>query len=117
MIARHLNNFKAKIVSIFRDDGFPELTFDDFKQLDLSPYKWIHFEVMSSNVIIMSPTHHQTRGDKSDLVKMIQRVTEFNHGFPQDKRITISLEFEKYREAVIELMPLADVVSKPPVGF
>ena len=54
----------------------------------------------------------QTRGDESDLVKMIQRVIEFNLGFPQDKRITISLEFEKYREAVLELMPLADVVSK-----
>ena len=40
---------------------------------------------------------------------MVQRIIEYN--LSQDRKITISLEFEKYRETVLEFMPLADVVS------
>lgn len=77
----------------YRD--FPELTFNDFKQLNLSAYSWIHFE---------------GRKDEADVQKMIQRVMEFNANLSEERRITISMEFERPREALIPLMSLPDVL-------
>lgn len=43
---------------------------------------------------------------------MIQRVMEFNANLSEERRITISMEFERPREALIPLMSLPDVVSE-----
>jgi len=42
---------------------------------------------------------------------MIQRVMKFNSDLTEDKRITISMEFERPREALVPLMSLPDIVS------
>ena len=43
---------------------------------------------------------------------MIQKVMEYNSSLTEGgKRITISMEFERPREALIPLMSLPDVVS------
>ena len=45
---------------------------------------------------------------------MIQRVKEYNANLAEGgRRITISMEFERPREALIPLMSLPDVVSRP----
>ena len=54
----------------------------------------------------------QGRKDEADIQKMIQRVMEFNSNLSEDRRITISMEFERPREALIPLMSLPDVVSE-----
>ena len=54
----------------------------------------------------------QGRKDEADIQKMIHRVMEFNCSVSEDRRITISMEFEKPREALIPLMSLPDVVSE-----
>ena len=43
---------------------------------------------------------------------MIHRVMEFNANLNEERRITISMEFERPREALIPLMFLPDVVSE-----
>ena len=43
---------------------------------------------------------------------MIHRVMEFNANLNEERRITISMEFERPREALIPLMSLPDVVSE-----
>lgn len=54
----------------------------------------------------------QGRKDEADVHKMIQRVMEYNCNLTEeDRKITISMEFERPREALIPLMSLPDVVS------
>ena len=54
----------------------------------------------------------QGRKDEADIQKMMRRVVEFNCSISEDRRITISMEFEKPRDALIPLMSLPDVVSE-----
>lgn len=54
----------------------------------------------------------QGRKDEADIHKMIQRVMEYNSNLTKEnRRITISMEFERPRQALIPLMSLPDVVS------
>ena len=43
-------------------------------------------------------------------LKMIQRVEEHNASAPPARRITVSVEMEKPREPLYQLLPHADVV-------
>lgn len=51
------------------------------------------------------------RKDEADIHKMIQRVMQFNSNLTEDKQITISMEFERPRQALVPLMSSPDVVG------
>ncbi|XP_014486628.1 PREDICTED: ketohexokinase-like isoform X2 [Dinoponera quadriceps] len=80
---------------------FPELTYRDFDTLDLGEYSWIHFEGRNFDQVLT----------------MIQRVKNYNnslntaHGRDAKYRapITISVELERPRSELLDLLNHADV--------
>lgn len=79
---------------IHSNKNLPELTVQDFARLDLTPYRWVHFE-----------------GRNVEAVKsMVGLVRAHNEGVTGPP-ITCSVEIEKARPELEALIPLADVVS------
>ncbi|XP_068135888.1 ketohexokinase isoform X4 [Hyperolius riggenbachi] len=74
--------------------NLPDVSAEDFQKVDLSPFRWIHWEGRNAG----------------DQVKMIQRVEEHNNNCPADQRITISVEIEKEREELFQLFQHGDLV-------
>ncbi|XP_061788804.1 ketohexokinase isoform X6 [Nerophis lumbriciformis] len=72
----------------------PDVTAEDFSKVDLSHFKWIHWE--GRNV--------------DEQLKMIQQVARHNAALPLQQQITISVEIEKPREPLYELFAYGDVV-------
>lgn len=72
----------------------PDVSVEDFSKVDLSHYKWIHWEGRNAD----------------EQVKMIERVREHNSKQQEKNRITISVEIEKTREPLYQLFPLGDLV-------
>lgn len=66
----------------------PEFSFEDFCQIDLQAIDWLHFE--GRNV--------------PDTLRMMQRART------QRPQLTLSVEIEKPREQIEQLIPLTDVV-------
>ncbi|XP_041108721.1 ketohexokinase isoform X1 [Polyodon spathula] len=79
---------------VLSDTNLPDVTADDFHNVDLSQYKWIHWEGRNAG----------------EQVKMIKRVQEYNLTIPADQIITISVEIEKTRDELYQLFEHADVV-------
>ncbi|XP_043119720.1 ketohexokinase isoform X3 [Puntigrus tetrazona] len=75
-------------------ENLPDVSVEDFSKVDLSQYKWIHWEGRNAE----------------EQVKMIERVREYNSKLEEKSRITISLEIEKTREHLYQLFPLGDLV-------
>ncbi|XP_064784810.1 ketohexokinase isoform X3 [Oncorhynchus masou masou] len=74
--------------------NLPDVSAADFSKVDLSQYKWIHWEGRNAE----------------EQVKMIQQVELSNNTLPQQHRITISVEIEKTREPLYQLFHYGDVV-------
>uniref|UniRef100_A0A8C2F903 Ketohexokinase n=1 Tax=Cyprinus carpio TaxID=7962 RepID=A0A8C2F903_CYPCA len=74
--------------------NLPDVSVEDFSKVDLSHYKWIHWEGRNAG----------------EQVKMIERVREHNSKQEEKNRITISVEIEKTREPLYQLFPLGDLV-------
>ncbi|XP_078401934.1 ketohexokinase isoform X2 [Cetorhinus maximus] len=79
---------------ILSDMNLPDVTSEDFRKIDLSLYKWIHWEGRNA----------------SEQVAMIQQVEQFNATVPAEHRITTSVEIEKTREELYQLFGHGDVV-------
>nr|XP_033795554.1 ketohexokinase isoform X4 [Geotrypetes seraphini] len=75
-------------------NNLPDVTAQDFENVDLSQYKWIHWEGRNAD----------------EQVKMIQRVEEYNKTLPMDQKIIISVEIEKTREHLYQLFGYGDIV-------
>ncbi|XP_045116117.1 ketohexokinase-like isoform X1 [Portunus trituberculatus] len=89
-----LSRASASRTIIHSNKNLPELSVDDFAQVDLTPYQWIHFE--GRNV--------------ANVAQMIKLVREHNKGLPQGEFITTSVEIEKAKPELEALIPLVDVV-------
>ncbi|XP_062863864.1 ketohexokinase isoform X1 [Trichomycterus rosablanca] len=76
------------------DTNLPDVSADDFSRLDLTQFKWIHFEGRNAE----------------DQVKMIQQVRNYNLKQEERNRITISVEIEKTRQPLYQLFPHGDLV-------
>ncbi|XP_067311988.1 ketohexokinase isoform X1 [Pseudorasbora parva] len=79
---------------VLSDTNLPDVSVEDFSKLDLSQYKWVHWEGRNAD----------------DQVKMIEKVREYNSKQEEKNRITISVEIEKTREPLYQLFPLGDLV-------
>ncbi|KAG9336100.1 hypothetical protein JZ751_002447 [Albula glossodonta] len=77
----------SRTVVLF-DTNLPDVSAEDFSRVDLSQYKWIHWEGRNAE----------------EQVKMIQRVVLYNGQQPEERRITISVEIEKTREPLAVLI-------------
>ncbi|XP_040203904.1 ketohexokinase isoform X4 [Rana temporaria] len=75
-------------------ENLPDVTVEDFQKVDLSQYKWIHWEGRNAD----------------EQVKMIQRVEDHNKKCHPDQRIKISVEIEKEREELFQLFQHGDLV-------
>ncbi|XP_056463094.1 ketohexokinase isoform X3 [Gadus chalcogrammus] len=74
--------------------NLPDATAGDFSKVDLSQYKWIHWEGRNAG----------------EQVKMIQQVALYNSLLPEQQKITVSVEIEKTREPLYQLFCQGDVV-------
>ncbi|XP_060129219.1 ketohexokinase isoform X2 [Zootoca vivipara] len=83
----------SRTVTLY-DTNLPEVTAADFEQVNLSQYKWIHWEGRNA----------------SEQVKMIQRVEAHNRTCPPSDRVTTSMEVEKTRPELYQLFGYGDVV-------
>ncbi|XP_020344007.1 ketohexokinase isoform X3 [Oncorhynchus mykiss] len=79
---------------VLSDTNLPDVSAADFSKVDLSQYKWIHWEGRNAE----------------EQVKMIQQVELSNNTLPQQHRITVSVEIEKTREPLYQLFHYGDVV-------
>ncbi|XP_077582643.1 ketohexokinase isoform X2 [Stigmatopora nigra] len=71
-----------------------EVTSEDFDAVDLSAFKWIHWEGRNAD----------------EQLKMMARVERHNQAVVPEQRIVLSVEIEKPREELYRLFPCADVV-------
>ncbi|XP_061542924.1 ketohexokinase [Phycodurus eques] len=79
---------------LLADTNIPDVTSEDFNAVDLSAFKWIHWEAR----------------DPDEQLKMMGRVARYNAALPRQQKITISVEIEKPREELYRLFSHADVV-------
>ncbi|XP_066553818.1 ketohexokinase isoform X3 [Amia ocellicauda] len=79
---------------VLSDTNLPDVTAKDFQKVDLTRYKWIHWEGRNPG----------------EQVKMIKQVEQYNTTVPPEQRITISVEIEKTREELYQLFQYGDVV-------
>ncbi|XP_042302159.1 ketohexokinase isoform X3 [Sceloporus undulatus] len=74
--------------------NLPDVTAADFERVDLSQYKWIHWEGRNA----------------SEQVKMLQCVEKHNQTCPSSERVATSVEVEKPRAELYQLLGYGDVV-------
>ncbi|XP_065538127.1 ketohexokinase isoform X1 [Lathamus discolor] len=79
---------------VLYDTNLQDVTARDFEQVDLSQYKWIHWEARNA----------------AEQAVMMQRVEQHNRARPPEDRVRTSVELEKPREEHLLLMGLGDVV-------
>ncbi|XP_066450421.1 ketohexokinase isoform X2 [Eleutherodactylus coqui] len=83
----------SRTVTLY-DTNLPDVTAEDFQKVDLTRYKWIHWEGRNAD----------------EQMKMIQRVSDYNKSCPADQRISVSVEIEKEQEDLYQLFPCGEVV-------
>ncbi|XP_072714184.1 ketohexokinase isoform X2 [Ciconia boyciana] len=74
--------------------NLPEVTARDFERVDLSQYKWIHWEARNA----------------AEQAAMMRRVERHNRARPPAERVRTSVEVEKPRAELLPLMGLGHVV-------
>ncbi|KAM9240315.1 ketohexokinase [Leptosomus discolor] len=79
---------------VLYDTNLPDVTARDFERVDLSQYKWIHWEARNA----------------AEQAAMMRRVEEHNRARPAAERVRTSVEVEKPREELLPLMGLGHVV-------
>nr|KAF6429530.1 ketohexokinase [Molossus molossus] len=77
--------------------NLPDVSAVDFEKVDLTRFKWIHIEGRNA----------------SEQVKMLQRIEQHNARQPPEQKIRVSVEVEKPREELFQLLGYGDVVSVP----
>ncbi|XP_060789815.1 ketohexokinase-like [Neoarius graeffei] len=80
---------------VLYDTNLLDVSADDFSKVDLSQFKWIHFEGRNAD----------------EQVKMIEQVKSYNATHEEKNRITISVEIEKTRPSFYQLFSHGDVVQ------
>ena len=75
-------------------NNLPELEVADFEKLDMSEYSWIHFE---------------GRKNEQEIMKMIDIVDKFNCMQSHGRKIKVSVELERPRESLLQLLDKGDV--------
>ncbi|XP_057701049.1 ketohexokinase isoform X2 [Corythoichthys intestinalis] len=88
------NNGTGSRTILHSNSNIAEVTLDDFNAVDLSAFKWIHWEGRNAD----------------EQVKMITRVERYNQTVAPERMIVVSVEIEKPREKLYQLFDRADVV-------
>ncbi|XP_043918287.1 ketohexokinase isoform X1 [Protopterus annectens] len=92
IVISNVSNGSRTILHMNRN--LPDVTAEDFEKVNLSNYKWIHWEARNA----------------SEQVKMIQQVEHYNASVSSDQKITISVEIEKPREDLYQMFSYGEVV-------
>ncbi|NXU94793.1 KHK Ketohexokinase, partial [Xiphorhynchus elegans] len=79
---------------VLHDTNLPDVTARDFERVDLSQYKWIHFEARNA----------------AEQGAMLERVERHNRAAAPGQRVRTSVELEKPREELLPLMGRGQVV-------
>ncbi|XP_062909883.1 ketohexokinase isoform X3 [Mobula hypostoma] len=92
IVISNINNGLRTILHTNRN--LPDVTAKDFGKIDLTRYKWIHWEGRNA----------------SEQIAMMEQVEQYNANVPVEQRITTSVEIEKTREELYQLFRHGDVV-------
>ncbi|XP_021109268.1 ketohexokinase isoform X5 [Heterocephalus glaber] len=79
------------IIHAYRN--LPDVSAKDFEKVDLTRFKWIHIEGRNA----------------SEQVKMLQRIEQHNAKLPLEQQIRVSVEIEKPREELFQLLGYGEV--------
>ncbi|XP_004839226.1 ketohexokinase isoform X6 [Heterocephalus glaber] len=79
---------------VLYDTNLPDVSAKDFEKVDLTRFKWIHIEGRNA----------------SEQVKMLQRIEQHNAKLPLEQQIRVSVEIEKPREELFQLLGYGEVV-------
>ncbi|XP_075606288.1 ketohexokinase isoform X3 [Balearica regulorum gibbericeps] len=86
--------FMGSLAAGHAAENLPDVTARDFERVDLSQYKWIHWEARNA----------------AEQAEMMRRVERYNGARPPAERVRTSVEVEKPREELLPLMGLGHVV-------
>ncbi|XP_021109265.1 ketohexokinase isoform X1 [Heterocephalus glaber] len=78
---------------VLYDTNLPDVSAKDFEKVDLTRFKWIHIEGRNA----------------SEQVKMLQRIEQHNAKLPLEQQIRVSVEIEKPREELFQLLGYGEV--------
>uniref|UniRef100_A0A8C5J4K3 Carbohydrate kinase PfkB domain-containing protein n=1 Tax=Junco hyemalis TaxID=40217 RepID=A0A8C5J4K3_JUNHY len=79
---------------VLHDTKLPDVTARDFERVDLSQYRWIHFEARNA----------------AEQGAMLERLERYNRAAAPERRVRVSVELEKPREELLPLMGRGQVV-------
>ncbi|NXH89384.1 KHK Ketohexokinase, partial [Edolisoma coerulescens] len=83
---------------VLHDTNLPDVTARDFERIDLSQYRWIHFEARNA----------------AEQGAMLELVERHNRAAAPGQRVRTSVEVEKPREELLPLMGRGQVVRAGP---
>ncbi|KFM75139.1 Ketohexokinase, partial [Stegodyphus mimosarum] len=89
-----INSQNGSRTIVHSNKNMPEVAFDSFKVLDLKKYQWMHFEC---------------RPYTDDMKSMIQYIRLWNDKNEVEDKIKVSVEIEKPRLELMEILELGDV--------
>ncbi|XP_055371360.1 ketohexokinase-like [Condylostylus longicornis] len=89
-----LNEENSSRTIIHSNPNYPILKYEHFENIDLSLYKWIHFEGRNPE----------------ETTRMIKKIVEYNKIAKPEDHIKISVELEKLKPELLVLTDQADVV-------
>ncbi|KAM8954277.1 ketohexokinase isoform 3-T3 [Pelodytes ibericus] len=92
IVINNIMNGSRTILHMNRN--LPDVTAEEFEKVELTRYKWIHWEGRNAD----------------EQVKMIDRVETHNRTSPKEQHIIISVEIEKERDELYQLLPRGDLV-------
>ncbi|NXI75738.1 KHK Ketohexokinase, partial [Rhipidura dahli] len=91
-----VNNTSGSRTIVLHDTNLADVTARDFERVDLSQYKWIHFEARNA----------------AEQGAMLERVERHNRTAAPGQRVRTSVELEKPREELLPLMGRGHVVRE-----
>ncbi|KAG8230520.1 hypothetical protein J437_LFUL019223 [Ladona fulva] len=92
-----INSMNGSRTILHSKGDFPEVPYDHFKQIDLSPYAWIHFEGRNMDAVSSMMNH----------IKTWRNEPNISNSLPIP---CISVELEKPKPGLLPLAKHADVV-------
>ncbi|XP_026667825.1 ketohexokinase-like [Ceratina calcarata] len=84
--------------------NMPEVTFEQFEQLNLKDYTWIHFEGRNMDQVLPMMQHVENHNNTLNYNQNSSKEIDMTQ-----VPITISIELERPRQELLDLLPYADV--------
>ncbi|KAK2580541.1 hypothetical protein KPH14_007675 [Odynerus spinipes] len=90
---------------LHHNPNLPELTLQDFMQLKLQNYSWIHFEGRNITEVLSMMQHVESYNTS---IRLLEKQNAENNSV-RNMNITVSVELENPKSELLDLLPYADI--------